>query len=156
MTEPAQKQPAKNPLRTDIEGLIGLIETFSALLAKETAALKKSDFKAVDALQNDKKRLAREYGDQVQILCARQSEISTLDTATRKKLLAARGGFSVILDENLRALDAAKNSAKRLVNRILDIARKTVVEEKQTHYSAKGQAGAYKTASMSLSLDRKL
>ena len=57
---------------------------------------------------------------------------------------------------DLRALEAAKNSAARLVGKILDAARRSVADDRQTNYSAKGKSQAYKTSTLSLSVDQKL
>ena len=46
---------AKQPLSTDIGSVLKLIEDFAPLMHNETNALKKFDFKAVDALQEQKR-----------------------------------------------------------------------------------------------------
>lgn len=153
----SEKTPVqKPPLRLLIQDLMGLIDTFSNLLLRETQALGKADFASVDVLQPEKKTLARTYHDKVAALGGRSEEMTTLDLSLREKFIRARMQFTIILNDNMRALDAAKNSAGRLVARILDTARKTVIDENQTHYSAKAQTGSWKTAAMSLSIDRQL
>lgn len=139
-----------------VQGMLKLIEDFGGLLVKETEALKKADYRLVDLLQEDKRTYAREYQAQVTALAARRDEMSQLELALRERLIKARTNFTLILNDNLRALEASRASARRLVDRILDTARKTVADENQTNYSAKGRAQAYRTASMSLSLDRSL
>lgn len=151
--KPAQKNPA---LKEEVQALIALIETFSALLEKETKALAQMDFKSIDALQPEKRDLARRYHDQVTALSARKDEMGALDMTLREKMIRKRTSFTLILDKNLRALEATKNSAGRLIDRIREIAQKTVINEKQTHYSAKGKTGSWKTATMSLSIDQNL
>lgn len=146
----------KPALKDEVQGLLSLIGEFGGLLARETEALRKMDFAAVDALQANKRTLARRYHDQVAALGARRDEVGTLDLALRERLVRARTEFTIVLNDNLRALDATKSSAKRLVDRILDAAQRTVVNEKQTHYSAKGNAASWKTATLSLSVDQSL
>lgn len=143
-------------LRTAVSSMLKLIEDFGALLAKETEALKKTDFRLVDLLQDDKRGLAREYQAHVTALANRREEIAQLDASTRERLIKARTNFTVILNENLRALEASRNAARRLVDRILDTARKAVADEMQTNYSDKGRTQAYKTASMALGVDQSL
>lgn len=147
---------SNNNLRNEVNAVLKVLDEFSRLLAEETAALRKSDFKAVDKLQASKKQLASDYQKLVTSLTAHKNEIAQLEMPLREKLVRSRTGFTVILDENLRALETAKDSAGRLMNKILDAARKAVVDEKQTNYSAKGQAQAYKTSTLSLSVDQKL
>jgi hypothetical protein len=150
------KEPAKTGLKNEVQALMALIDSFCALLERETDALKQADFKGVDALQAEKKTLASTYNNQVIALSARKAEMETLDLSFREKFIKARTRFTLVLNDNLRALDAARSSAKRLVDRILDTAQKTVVEQNQTHYSAKGHTASWKTATMSLSVDTQL
>jgi hypothetical protein len=157
MSTIATKAPsAKRSLVSEVTDVMKLIEDFGALLMRETAALKKSDFNVVDTLQPAKRKLALEYQNTVTALAARKNEMAALDVAARERLVKARTQFTLILNDNLVALEAAKESTRRLVGKILDAARKTVVDEKQTNYSARGQAQAYKTSTLSLSVDRKL
>ncbi len=143
-------------LRERVLGMLTLIEEFGSLLVKETDALKKSDFRLVDLLQDDKRSLAKRYHDDVTALSERRAEMPALDATLQERLIKARTTFTVILNENLRALEASRDSARRLVNRILDTARKAVTDELQTNYSGKGHAQAYKSASLSLSVDHSL
>lgn len=143
-------------LRERVLGMLGLIEEFGNLLVKETAALKKSDFRMVDLLQDDKRNLAKRYHAEVTALSERRNEMPSLDVSLQERLIKARTTFTVILNDNLRALEASRDSARRLVNRILDTARKAVTDELQTNYSAKGHTQAYKTAALSLNIDRSL
>jgi len=153
VTKPA---PAKAGLRNDINSVLKILDEFGQLLTEETTALRKADFKAVDRLQPSKKSLAGEYQKLVSGLASRKAEIAQLDMPLREKLVRSRTAFTHILDENLRALETSKESAARLVNKILDAARKAVVDDKQTNYSAKGKTQAYKTSTLSLSVDQKL
>jgi hypothetical protein len=149
-------QERKIPLGGQVQELLTLIDSFGILLERETKALAESDFKVVDALQPDKKALARKYGDLVAAVAARKDEAATLDMALRKTLVVKRTAFTKILGRNLRALDAAKSSAARLIDRIRELAQKAVIDEKKTHYSAKGQTGSWKSATMSLTVDQNL
>ncbi len=143
-------------LGADVQSLMVLLESFGALLAKETAALKAVDFATVESLQEQKREYARGYQAQITALAARQAEISLLDLALREKLVRTKTAFTLTLKDNLGALDSARNGAKRLVNRILDVARKTVADECQTGYSAKGHTQTYKTSTLSLRVDQQL
>lgn len=157
--EPLKKEQAaaaKQALHTQAEELIAVMQAFGNLLIKETEALRKTDFKTVDTLQAPKKLFAKQYHEKVETLFHRKEELSKLDLKIRERIIKDRTHFNVILEENMRALNAAQNGAKRLVDRILEIAREAVMDEKQTVYTAKGKAGSYKSASNSLSLDRNI
>ena len=152
MTKPA----AKISLKAQIQEILAVMLAFSNLLIKETAALKKADFKAVDALQADKKLFAKQYEAKITALATYREELPTLELAIREKLIKERLNFNKVLDDNMRALDLAQNSTKRLINRILEAARNSVVDQRQTNYSNSGKAMAYKSASMSINIDQSL
>lgn len=148
---------AKKPALTNqVEELLALITLFGALLTEETEALRKADFKKVDSLQDKKRLLARDYNKLTALLADRRDELLNLDLLLRDKLLNSRSGFNRIVDTNARALDAAQNSTKRLINRILEVARDAVMEDTQTSYSNAGRVNTYKSASTSLSVDQSL
>jgi hypothetical protein len=146
----------KAPLKMQIQEIIAVIVAFSNLLLKETEALKKADFKAVDVLQADKKLFAKQYHAKIEALATRRAELPGLELALREKLFKERSRFSVILTDNMLALERAQNSVKRLVNNILDAARHAVLEDQQTNYSRGGKTQTYKSASTSLSTDQRL
>ena len=143
-------------VKTQVQEILAVMLAFSNLLVRETAALKKADFKAVDALQSDKKLFARQYQDKITALTEYRAELPNLELTLREKLVKERLRFNEILDDNMRALDLAQHSTKRLINRILEAARHAVVDEKQTNYTSTGKALAYKSASMSINIDHKM
>lgn len=148
--------PTTSKINTMTRGLIAALHDFNILLTTETAFLKKADFKAVEALQDEKRVLARTYHDIVTSFSEVKSDMSSLDLKLREQLVTARAEFTVTLSENIRALEASKNSTKRLIDRIIETARDTVIDEKQTHYSEKGKTGSYKSATLSVSIDQSL
>ena len=152
----APKEIRKPSMKLQIQEILTIITAFSTLLVKETNALKKADFKTVNTLQANKKLFAKQYHTGVTALSAHREELKELDLSLREKLVKERAKFSVILDDNMEALDLAQNSSKRLVNRILEAARHAVTEDRQTNYSKSGKAMAYKSASLSLSVDQSL
>jgi len=146
----------KTPLKLQVDELLAVIEAFSNLLDKETDSLKRVDFDVVDRLQEQKKLFAKRYDAKVKSLSTRRDEIIKLDLTTRETLKSARLKFNKCLDENMHALINAQESAKRLVNHILDSARKVVAEETKVNYSKLGKSSSYKSAGTSLSYDQTL
>ncbi|MCK5555936.1 MAG: hypothetical protein KAI76_06845 [Alphaproteobacteria bacterium] len=151
-----QKENQKPSIKLQVQEVLNVITTFSTLLVKETKALKKADLRTVNTLQAKKRLLAKQYHTKVTTLSARREELQELDLALCEKLVKERASFSVILEDNMQALDLVQNSTKRMVNRILEAARNAVTEERQTNYSNDGKAMSYKSASMSLSVDQSL
>ncbi len=107
-------------------------------------------------MQEDKKRFAKQYEAMVMALSSRQAEFAALDLALRERLMKERAHFNTVLQENMHALNMAQHGTKRLVDRILEAARQAVAENSQTNYSNGGKAMSYKSASMSLSVDKNL
>ena len=153
-TEIREKQ--KFPLKSQVQEFIAVITAFSTLLKKETEALKKADFKTVDTLQTDKKLFAKQYHAKAVVLIERKDELAGLELALREKLVKEREKFSVVLSDNMYALDLAQNSTKRLVERILEVAREAVMERQETNYSSKGKTASCKSDTMSLTVNQSL
>ncbi len=150
------KKIAAPALGTQVQEVMALITAFSALLTKETDALKKADFAAVDALQGDKKLFATQYNAKIAALAERRDEWQTLEVALREKLIKHRAAFAAVLNDNMLALERAQNSVKRLVNNILEAARQAVAEDNQTAYSRAGRAMTYRSAGAALTTDHRL
>lgn len=144
------------PIRNAVTDILKVLENFSALLNDETAALKRSDFATVDSLQENKRTIARTYHDMVTSLGARAEELQSLDMPLREKLIRTRTTFTLILNDNMRVLELVKRSTQRLSERILDIARLSVVDSNQTSYGVKGNVQSYKSSTLSTQLDRSL
>jgi hypothetical protein len=151
-----KKENVKLAVKTQVQEILAVMLAFSNLLLKETSALKKADFKTVDTLQSDKKLFARQYEAKITALAAYREELPNIELSLREKLMKERLRFNIVLDDNMRALDVAQSSTKRLINRILEAARSAVVDERQTNYSRTGQAMAYKSASMSINIDQNM
>jgi hypothetical protein len=155
LTKPTGLQH-KSLLKDDILDLMIVIGDFVTLLNKETAALKTADFPSVDALQAEKKDIARRYQDLVVAMNSRKAEVDDLDMALREKFVRTRTVFTQTLQENMQTLERVRNSASRLVDRILNVARTSIAEEQTTNYSALGKAQAYKSTGLSVRLDQSL
>lgn len=156
LTNTTLKEKQKAPLKAQIQEMISVLSAFTNLLLKETEALKKSDFKTVDTLQADKKMFAKQYDAKVSALAARRDEFIHLELPVREQLMKERARFSNVLNDNMKALELAQHSTKRLVNRILEAARHAITDDQQTNYSNAGKALSYKSATMSLSIDQSL
>lgn len=154
-TTPAQAAAAAS-LKNELAATMELLTRFGKFLETETQALRKADFKTVDQLQDDKKNLAKSYHTQISTLSARKAELAALDLPTREKLVLARKKFTEILNDNLHALAAAKDSSKRLVDRILEAAREAALEDKTSAYTARGRMNTPVKAPLSISLNRQL
>jgi len=144
------------PIGLQVEEFLSIITSFSTLLEKETAALKKADFKSVNELQENKKFHAKRYEEKVLNLTSRRAELLNIDLKTRERLKDERIKFNTLLEANKRALLNAKESTRRLSELILESARKSVIDEKKTNYSSKGEAQSYNSATSAYSFNQTL
>ncbi len=144
------------PLKTQVTEIVQVLENFTSLLNDETAALKRSDFETVDELQEKKRAIAGHYQNMVTALSERRDEMPALDAKTRELLINTRTRFTMMLKDNMRMLELVKRSTQRLADRILEVARLSVVDSQQTHYSAGGQTQSYKSSTLSLRIDQSL
>ncbi len=152
-TAPAAKADA---LRGDVMNVLSVLDDFSHLLKQETEALRKNDFQTVDALQAHKRELAKRYHDMITLLSTQPNALMSVEPTLRDRLVKARTDFTRLLQENLTVLENVKKSTQRLVDKILDVARQSVTDERHHAYAASGKAQAARSSSLSLSIDKSL
>jgi len=152
-TAPAAKTDA---LRGDVMNVLSVLDDFSHLLKQETEALRKNDFQTVDALQAHKRELAKRYHDMITQLSTQPNALMSVEPTLRDRLVKARTDFTRLLQENLTVLENVKKSTQRLVDKILDVARQSVTDERHHAYAASGKAQAARSSSLSLSIDKSL
>lgn len=152
-TTPAAKTDA---LRGDVMNVLSVLDDFSHLLKQETEALRKNDFQTVDALQAHKRELAKRYHDMITLLSTQPNALMSVEPTLRDRLVKARTDFTRLLQENLTVLENVKKSTQRLVDKILDVARQSVTDERHHAYAASGKAQAARSSSLSLSIDKSL
>lgn len=150
---PSPKMP---DARSEVAAFTTLMTEFGNLLERETQALKAVEFASVDALQADKRQMARRYHDGAQTLLSMKEQIAALDVKSKESMIIARTKFTKILHDNMIAMEAVKSSAGRLVERIRSAMVDEVINERQTHYSSSGQVGSWQSAATSISLDSRL
>ena len=136
-TRTGETKTGKSGIQGEIAEVLDLMDVFKALLVAETDALKKADFKKVDSLQPEKQRMAKQYETQIKGLFAKKAEMITVDLKLRERVVSARTQFTKTLYDNMRAIDNARKSSKRLVERILQAARDAV--EEKTVYGGRGK-----------------
>lgn len=123
-------------IEAEAQKMIQLMDDFSKVLEKENELLRSAKFREIETLQPAKRQYVETYKGKIEMLSQHKEQFATMDTKVAETLILARTEFTKILNSNLRALAAAKDSSRRLVQRILDTAR-DVVEEK-TNYNAAG------------------
>lgn len=137
-----QSKPEKKPALTlesveaEVHSMIQLMSDFSEVLEKESELLRAAKFHAIEPLQSDKRKYVQEYKNKIDLLSQHKEEFKALDQTLAEKLVLARTEFVKILNRNLQVLSAAKDSSRRIVQRILDTARDAV--ETKTNYNAAG------------------
>ena len=143
-------------MKQEMQAFIEVMDEFSQLLQQETAALKAMDIKHVDALQVRKFELSRLYQQRVETLAARRGELVAVELPLREHLVKKRTLFNGLLNDNARALETMRQSARRLSDRILEATRRAVGGERQTSYSAQGQHYSAPSSMLSIRMDQTL
>ena len=127
----------KHNLQEDIADITNFMEQFALLLNAETQALRAAKFEEAKQMQPQKQEMARQYQKRIQRLTSRKDEIAKLPDTAKENLVAARLKFSKILADNLRVIEAARKTGRRLVEKIISSARDAVSQK--TGYNAMGK-----------------
>ena len=129
-------QEPRHPIEVEIHNLLHIMDGFSKLLEQENDLLDRAKFSSIEGLQNDKNHFVKEYKAKIQLLHDRKDEFAGIDDTLAETLIVKRTAFIKLLNKNLSTLAAAKNSSRRLAQRIIDTARDTI--EKKANYNAIG------------------
>jgi len=127
----------KHKLHEDIADITHFMEQFALLLKAETRALRGAKFEEAKQMQPQKQEMARQYQKRIQRLVDRKDDIAQMPEDAKENLVAARLRFSEILSENLRVIEAARKTGRRLVDKIISSARESVSQK--TGYGATGK-----------------
>ncbi|TNE29987.1 MAG: hypothetical protein EP349_05915 [Alphaproteobacteria bacterium] len=127
----------KYKLHEDIADITHFMEQFALLLKAETQALRAAKFEEAKQMQPQKQEMARQYQKRIQRLADRKDEIAKMPETDKENLVTARLKFSEILAENLRVIEAARKTGRRLVEKIISSARDAVSQK--TGYGATGK-----------------
>jgi hypothetical protein len=124
-------------LRDKVTNALLAVDQFSALLEQETAALQKSDFALFENMQDRKFELARNYQDAILAFEEDVEELPKLELSLKDKLHAAHKRYATAAGENMQALTIKQKVSERILNLIMNAAKRTVMDTPS--YSAKGQ-----------------
>lgn len=108
------------------------------LLQQETIAVKAIDVQTFSKLQTVKNDLLDIYHADMKPLLAQKNELKKLPESVKEKIRAFERDMSVARMENLSALERAGKSFTRLRDRIVHIARESVLRH-TAQYGANGQ-----------------
>ena len=136
--------------------LLGAVSRLIRLLEQETSMLQAMRPDEVESLQEEKSALVADYQEQLSSLGEPSEALAGLKPAIRQELSAAAVVLQSAIEENARALTAAKLATDQLVHSIAS----AVLEEQrvQEQYRADGRSGvaAPTTAPVAVSLNEVL
>ncbi len=115
-------------LSNDVAHMLAAMQAFSGVLNAETIALNAREMKIVDQLFPQKCEFAQLYHDAMLRLDDQQHMLKTLEPTLKQKLKLAYDHFHAIAEQNAKALTAAKHVAERMVDVVMDAARRTVMD----------------------------
>jgi len=136
------------------EDLIFACEHLCEVLEIENEALAGHDSETVRVLLDNKTALARLYEQAVKPLVAAPELVETLEPEQREALLAVGNRLNVLIAENARYLKAEMEAYRRLMDVVVDAARKT--KSDGTVYGPGGTIDTLGPAGTSISYDKAL
>lgn len=146
------------PHTRQVETLIRVTSRLIDVMQREIAFLRTMRIAEIAALQEEKATLVAAYEDGIRHLAADPAALNAVEPALRAELTRLAPRFDGVVAENGRALQAVRDSHRRLVRTIVD----AVAESGSRHaaYSASGATpkppGGRRNARLSLALDQRL
>jgi hypothetical protein len=104
------------------------VEAFCAVLDQETEALKAADYNTFGVLQDVKLKRAHDYQDAVLSFEGDLEKLKVLPDTAKNKLRAAHEKFTLCADKNRKTVAAAHKVSQRIVDMIMDAARRAVAD----------------------------
>ena len=154
-TQTAAANSPRRPIEVEVNEMIKLMHDLSLVLEQENEFLHKAKFKQAEELQANKRTHVETYKAKLAALFERKDEFSALDETLAERLVVTRTNFLQLLNKNLRILSTAKESSRRLVQRILDTARNTV-ETKPNYCAAGSMQSSNPTSATSVRFNQEL
>jgi flagellar biosynthesis/type III secretory pathway chaperone len=115
-------------LSNDVAHMLAAMQAFSGVLHAETIALQARDMNTVTQLFPQKREFAQLYHDAMLRLDDQRTDLKKLDQSLKSKLKGAYAHFDEIVRQNRTALTSAKAVAERIVDLVMDAARRTVMD----------------------------
>lgn len=130
---------SKDPAKA-MQQMMDTIDTLREIYSAENKALETADTESFVALQQRKIETAYQYRAGSQQIISRKDEIKKLDPSLRKKFIQKQQDFSLLANENIKALNRMKDGLNQLNERILQAARKAALRQ-SLHYGENGTIG---------------
>ncbi|HEY1096491.1 MAG TPA: hypothetical protein VGF14_04565 [Alphaproteobacteria bacterium] len=115
-------------LSNDVTHMLAAMQAFSGVLHAETIALQARDMNTVTQLFPQKREFAQMYHDAMLRVDDQRSALKSLEPSLKERLKAAYAHFNEIVRQNRLALNSAKEVAERIVELVMDAARRTVMD----------------------------
>ncbi len=128
MTKPVLTNPAGS--------LLEIIYRLSELLQEETALLRRQDVAAILPIQDSKSQLFIAYSEAIAAIEADPSQLQDMDEAARAHLASAMNSLAEVMQDNRRALKAARDSRRFVLDAI-----RTAVQEQQAQVTSYNRGG---------------
>lgn len=109
-------------LAIESEKMIEVIGEFKALLDEETEAVKVNDLDISEALSGRKTELTRKYEGHFALIHEAREFLKNLDIGLRRRLSEAQQDIAKAIEENILALEAARQATRRVVSMIVNAA----------------------------------
>ncbi len=155
MKKHIKQNTTQNNSNADIKGAVDrfiiTVSQLEAVLAEETDCLKVADRNGFLKLQDRKMEVAQNYQKDI-------FEVKNVAKSLKEKypnlvpyLQEKQQGLNKIISANEAALKRMEQSTRRLSERIMDVARRTAIEQNSFVYGSAGELNDKNRASMGVS-----
>jgi|GEM_PF-2228147 len=114
-----------------------ILTQLTQCLNTETEAVKANNTQTLIVLQSEKMALLEQYQGMSERLRKDGDALNNLDSDIRAHLKSVSATFQEAISKNLQALQSGHDAITRLLDRIMETARKTMLQDRQK-YNAKG------------------
>ena len=136
-----------------VDGMISVMKQFCSLLKKENASLEKYKLKDVEKFVDAKDKIIGVYGELYQFFAENPDIMRNLDGDKKKEIATVSNALQELMMKNEDLLRVNIDTSRRIVDMIIEGARKQVNEESGV-YSSKGALGQEKNEKNVLSYNQ--
>lgn len=140
-----EKNPNEEMNNRKVDNMLSIMNQLCAILKRENQALEKNKVREIERLVDPKSKVINVYAEQYQAFASNPGIFDTLDSIRKKEVSSVAKILQSLMEDNERLLKANMAASKRLIDTIVESAKKQEREQSGV-YSSKGSMG-YESAS---------
>lgn len=128
---------------SELNNLIELAVAMTAIVEQETALLEQHNVPGILPLQDSKARAFQAYEAEIRALEADPARLAAASETTRSELKRVMADFQTVSQRNRRALKAARDGRRFLLNAIREAAVESTQQVSSYNRGGRTQTGVY-------------